>query len=104
MDKESIVETMMLVPPLYEAIDSKIKNSRWADVRELHGGTSSRLLRAAASIGITHTNVAKGLSIHGGQCTVCAGFMRIGILENEDPAHKGRIDAAAVSINRTIEV
>jgi hypothetical protein len=61
-------------------------------------------LRAVASIAITHADVAEGLSIHGGQCTICAGFLRIGIHENEDPADTGRIDAAALSINRSMEV
>jgi hypothetical protein len=102
IDKVSIVESMLLVPTLFEAIDTKIKNSHTADQHAL-GGTSSRLLRAAGSIGITHADVAEGLSIHGGQCTICVGFMRIGILENEDSAHTGRIDVAALSINRTME-
>jgi hypothetical protein len=103
IDKVSIVESMLLVPTLFEAIDTKIKISRTVDQRAL-GSTSSRLLRAVASIAITHADVAEGLSIHGGQCTICAGFLRIGIHENEDPADTGRIDAAALSINRSMEV
>jgi hypothetical protein len=44
IDRASIVESMLLVPPLFEAIDNNIKNSRRVDQRALEGGTSSRIL------------------------------------------------------------